>query len=368
MDFYLILGVERGASSMAVERAYTRLARRYHPDLNPGDSEAEAFYRRATEAYETLRDPARRQEYDAAGAPRVVARAAAVEVEFRGFDFSTPVAGASATFGELFSEVLERPGADAAGGEEKGGDLHGEVALGFEEALRGAVRRLAVTRLDTCAACGGSGLRRAAESRCPHCQGRGSAQWRRGHMVFSKPCGQCRGSGRQHHRPCAACRAAGAAAATEEITIQVPAGVADGARLRVAGKGNAGRGGAPAGDLYITARVGSHRLFGRTGSDLTLSVPIGVHEAALGATVTVPTLDGEAQLRVPAGTQSGARLRLRGLGVPSPAGRARGDLLVEIRIVVPRLADERSRQLLREFARLNAADLRRDLFTREPAP
>ncbi len=361
MDFYLILGVERSASSMEVDRAYTRLARRYHPDLNPGDSEAEAFYRRATEAYETLRDPARRRDYDSAGEPQVVAREAAVE--FRGFDFSTPAAGASATFGELFSEVLERPGADAAGGEETGGDLHGEVALGFEEALRGAVRRLAVTRLDSCATCRGSGLRRAAESRCAHCHGRGSTQWRRGHMVFSKPCSSCGGSGRQRHRACTACRGAGTAAVTEEITIQVPAGVADGARMRVAGKGNAGRGGTPTGDLYITAKVGGHRLFGRTGSDLTLTVPVGVHEAALGATITIPTLDGEARLRVRAGTQSGAQLRLRGLGVPSPAGRARGDLLVEIRIVVPPVADERSRQLLREFGRINAADVRRDLFT-----
>lgn len=361
MDFYLILGVEHGASSMEVERAYTRLARRYHPDLNPGDSEAEAFYRRATEAYETLRDPARRREYDAEGEPQVVARETAIE--FRGFDFSTPVAGASATFGELFSEVLERPGADAARDEEKGVDLHGEVALGFGEALRGAVRRLAITRLESCATCRGSGLRRAAESRCAQCHGRGSTQWRRGHMVFSKACGACGGSGRQRHRACAACRGAGTAAVTEEITIQVPAGVADGARMRVAGKGNAGRGGTPAGDLYISAKVAGHRLFGRTGNDLTLTVPVGVHEAALGATITIPTPDGEARLRVPAGTQSGVQLRLRGLGVPSPAGRARGDLLVEIRIVVPPLADERSRQLLREFGRLNAADVRRDLFT-----
>ncbi len=360
MDFYLILGVERSASSMEVERAYTRLARRYHPDLNPGDSEAEAFYRRATEAYETLRDPARRQEYDAKGEPQVVMREAAVE--FRGFDFSTPVTGASATFGELFSEALERPDAGTAGEEEKGGDLHGEVALGFEEALRGAARRLTITRLDTCAGCRGSGLRRAAESRCTHCRGLGATQWRRGHMVFSKPCSRCGGSGRQRHRACGACQGAGTASVTEEITIQVPAGVADGARMRVAGKGSAGRGGAPAGDLYITARVDGHRLFGRRGSDLTLTVPIGVHEAALGATVTIPTLDGEARLRVPPGTQSGTHLRLRGRGVPSPAGRPRGDLLVEIRIVVPRLADERSRELLREFGRINAADLREDLF------
>lgn len=360
MDFYIILGVERSASSGDVERAYTRLARRYHPDLNPGDGAAEAFFRRVTEAYETLRDPARRERYDAGGEPPAVAPQHAVE--FSGFDFSTPVAGASATFGELFSDAPADPAASGADADEQGGDLHGEVVLGFEEALRGAVRRLAVTRLEACGACGGGGLRRAAESRCAHCQGRGSTQWRRGHMVFSKTCGSCRGSGRQRHRACAACRGAGTAPLNEEITIQVPAGVADGARMRVAGKGNAGRRGAPAGDLYITARVGGHRLFGRSGDDLTLTVPVGVHEAALGATITVPTVDGSSSLRIPPGTQSGARLRLPSCGAPSPRAGTRGDLIVEVRIVVPRLADERSRQLLREFGRINAADVRRDLF------
>ena len=266
MDFYVILGVERGASDAEVERAYTRLARRYHPDINPGDSEAAAFFRRVAEAYQTLRNPERRRAYDAEGEPRVAVRRAAVE--FSGFDFSTPVAGASATFGELFSELLP----DAAGGvaAEAGGDLHGEITLGFEEALRGAVRQLTVTRLDACPACGGGGVRRAAERGCGACQGSGATQWRRGHMVFSKTCAACGGSGRQRRRPCSACRAEGTAAVTEEIREQVPPGIADGARLRVPGKGTAGPRGGPAGDLYITAAVAPHRLFRRDGDDLTL--------------------------------------------------------------------------------------------------
>lgn len=357
MDFYVILGVERGVSDAGLERAYTRLARRYHPDINPGDSEAAAFFRRVTEAYQTLRNPDRRRAYDEQGEPHDEPRR--TSVEFSGFDFSTPVSGASATFGELFSELL--PEASGAAADEAGGDLHGEISLAFEETLRGAVRQLTVTRLDTCAACGGSGVRRAAERGCGPCQGSGVTQWRRGHMVFSKACAACGGSGRQRQRPCTACRAEGTAAVTEEIRVQVPAGVADGARLRVPGKGNAGPRGGPAGDLYITAAVGPHRLFKRDGDDLTLEVPVDLHEAALGADIRIPTIDGSTTLRVPAGTQSGARLRLPGLGVPARDG-GRGDLIAKMRIVVPRPEDERSRELLREFGRINSAGTRRHLF------
>ena len=357
MDFYVILGVERDVSPTDLERAYTRLARRYHPDINPGDSEAAAFFQRVNEAYQTLRNPDRRRAYDVGGEPRATLQG--TSVEFHGFDFSTPVSGASATFGELFSEVL--PDASAAAVPDAGGDLHGEITLGFEEALRGAVRQLTITRLDACAVCGGSGLRRAAERGCGACQGSGTRQWRRGHMVFSKTCESCAGSGRQRQRPCTACGAAGTAAVTEGITVQVPAGIADGARLRIPGKGNAGPGGGAVGDLYITAAVEPHRLFERDGDDLILEVPLGVHEAALGADFRIPTTDGFTTLRVPAGTQSGERLRLPALGAPARGG-ARGDLIVEIRIVVPRLTDERSRELLREFGRMNPTDERRDLF------
>ena len=360
MDFYIILGVGREASSTDVERAYTRLARRYHPDINPGDSEAAAFFRRVAEAYETLSDPDRRQAYDAHGAPRAVSQGSSVE--FRGFDFSAAVTGASATFDELFSDGLTRLPVDVRDDGEKGSDLYGDVALSFEEALRGAECQLTVTRLEACIACGGSGVRRAPESRCAPCHGEGTTQWRRGHMVFSKACEYCHGSGQQRQRPCAPCRAEGIATRTEEISIQVPAGVSDGTRMRVPGKGNAGRGGGQAGDLYITAKVSGHRFFEREGDDLSLEVPIGAHEAALGATIRVPTIDGAANLRIPAGTQSGQRFRLRSLGAPSPRTGERGDLLVKVRVVLPPLKDERSRELMRELGRINTADVRRDLF------
>lgn len=358
MDFYVILGVERDASPTELERAYTRLARRYHPDINPGDSEAAAFFQRIAEAYQTLGNPDRRRAYDVGGEPRAVVQHGSVE--FRGFDFSTPVSGASATFGELFSELL--PDGSGAPAAEAGGDLHGEISLGFEEALRGAVRQLTLTRLDACGVCGGSGVRRAAERGCADCQGSGTRQWRRGHMVFSKTCESCAGLGRQRQQPCTACRAAGVATVSEGITVQVPAGIADGARLRIPGKGNVGPRGGPAGNLYITATVEPHPLFKRDGDDLTLEVPLGVHEAALGADIRIRTIDGIATLRIPAGTQSGARLRMPSLGVPARGGGARGDLIVVVRVVIPPRLDDRSRELLLEFGRINPAGERRDLF------
>ena len=361
MDFYVILGVGREASLSDVKRAYKRLARRYHPDINPGDREAAAFFRRVSEAYETLSDAGRRQQYDAHGVISAVAEDASVE--FHGFDFTAPVAGASATFGELFSDILEDTGETPALGRDRGSDLYGEVALSFEEALKRTERKLSLTRLDACEGCGGTGVRRGPEIRCAHCHGVGARRWQRGHMVFSKSCEHCGGSGRQRQRPCSACRAEGTVARTEEITIQVPAGVADGARMRVHGKGNAGRRDGPPGDLYITAKVSGHALFERVGDDLCLQVPIAVHEAALGAKIEVPTIDEPARLRIPAGTQSGQRFRIRSRGVPSPRTGRRGDLLVEVRVVVPPLKDQRSKELLREFGEINGIDVRRDLFT-----
>lgn len=364
VDFYVVLGVERSASRDEVSRAYRRLARRYHPGINPGDDEAEAFFRIVTEAHETLRDPARRREYDAHGASAHAPRPASIE--FQGFDFSPGGSGSSATFEELFSDVFAAPdvrGPLASGQPERGGDLFGEIALSFEEAVHGTRRRLTVTRFDVCRECAGTGRRRAVETRCGSCQGTGATRRRRGHMVFAMRCAFCDGTGSLRFRPCAACHERGVAARDEEIAIHVPAGVDDGSRLRIEAKGNAGvRGGEP-GDLYIVAKVERHRVLRREGQDLHLDLPIAIHEAALGATVDVPTLDGTARLRVPSGTRSGQRFRLREHGVPAPRrdGR-RGDLVVAVTVVLPPVADERSKALLREFGRINATDIRKGLF------
>ena len=361
MDFYILLGIERGATLTDIKRAYRRLARKYHPDINPGDRMAAAQFRQIAEAYETLSDPDRRRRYDTGGG-----RAASQEhatFGFEGFDFTVSVSGASApTFGDLFADVIRQRQRRDEGSPTRGADLHHTVALSFEDAMRGGPRRITITRQEHCLACRGAGSFQTAESRCLQCHGSGIVKSARGHMVFSKTCPPCRGTGRQAETPCPACGGAQTEMRTEPLTIQVPPGLADGARVRIPAKGHAGRRGGEAGDLYVTIRVEAHPLFRREGDDLHITVPVAIHEAALGAKLDVPSLEGHARLRVPPGTQSGQRFRLRERGVPSARGGRRGDLVVEVRLVLPKLLDERSKELLREFGRINGADdVRREL-------
>ncbi len=360
MDFYILLGVERGASLNDIKRAYKRLARRYHPDINPGDRVAEAHFRRIAEAYETLSDPDRRRRYDAHGSTARVE--AAQTFGFEGFDFSARVSGDEApTFGDLFAEVFRRRPATSDRAE-RGADLHHTLSLSFEQALKGGPHTIAVTRQDRCRVCRGSGWRDVPETRCIHCHGAGVLKSARGHMVFSKPCPHCGGTGRVGRTRCAACGGQQIEVRAETVAFNVPAGLADGARIRVPGKGHVGRNGGEPGDLLIDLRVAPHPVFRRDGDDLHVTVPIAVHEAALGAKVDVPALEGTARLRVPPGTQSGQRFRLRERGIPSPRDGRRGDLVVEVRLVLPRLLDERSKELLREFGRINVEDVRAGLI------
>lgn len=361
MDFYLLLGLDQQASTADIKRAYRRLARRYHPGINPGDRAAEAMYQRIAEAYETLVDPERRQRYDAAGsAPSEGAAEPPPAVEFAGFDFTVTAQGAQAsTFTELFADVLHPAPEDAQGKPEVGADIHAALTVSFLEAVRGAPRQVVVTRQDVCGACRGSGHVRTTEGRCVHCHGSGRVRWARGHMVFAKACGPCHGSGRQRHQRCAICGGHGRIVRSDAVPVDVPAGVTDGARLRVAERGHAGRNGGRTGDLYVSVNVQAHPLFRREGDDLHLQLPIAVHEAVLGARVEVPTLDGPIKMRIPPGTQAGHRFRVSGRGVRRPHGA--GDLVVEVKLVLPPVVDERSRELIREFGRLNHADVRRDL-------
>jgi molecular chaperone DnaJ len=355
MDLYIVLGVQQGATESEIKRAYRRLARRFHPDINPGDQTAAARFRQILEAYETLIDPARRSRYDA-GHP-----ASANESQhgsgFEGFDFSTRGVDYSATFGDLFAEVLTERGARLAP-PQRGADLHVEMQVTFEEALAGGQRAMTLTRRDHCRLCGGSGRTRSTTSPCHVCQGTGAVRSVRGHMIFSRSCGACSGTGRQRPRPCEPCAGSGQETRSETVTARIPPGVADGDRIRVPAKGNVGIAGGPAGDLYVTIKVGAHPQFRREGDDLHMSVPVAVHEAALGARVEIRTLDGLARLRVPPGTQTGQRFRLRGHGAPSTRNGQRGDLIVEVRIMLPRLLDERSKELLREFGRINVEPVR----------
>jgi len=355
MDLYIVLGVAHGATESEIKRAYRRLARRYHPDINPGDQSAEERFREILVAYETLIDPARRSRYDAGhDTAQAPGRPAA---GFEGFDFSTRGADYSATFGDLFAEVLTERGGRAAA-QQRGADLHVEMTVTFEEALSGIQRAIPVTRRENCRTCAGTGRTRVNSGPCHHCQGTGAVRSVRGHMVFSRSCTACGGTGQQMPRPCEPCAGSGQETRSERVMARIPPGVADGDRLRVPSKGNAGvHGGAP-GDLYITVRVAAHPVFRREGDDLHMVVPIAVHEAALGAKIELRTIDGHARLRVPPGTQSGQRFRLREHGAPSTRTGQRGDLIVETRIMLPKLLDERSKELLREFGRLNGENLR----------
>jgi molecular chaperone DnaJ len=260
-DFYQVLGVKRDAKPEEIKKAYRRLARKYHPDINPGDRAAEALFRRIVEAYETLIDPDRRRRYDENGG-RLTA-VADPALSFDGFDFSVVADGPqAATFSELFADVFQ-PSASRQEGPEPGADLHATVALTFEESVRGAERQIIVTRQETCQTCSGATVIRTPEGRCLHCRGAGSVRWARGHMVFTKACAACAGSGRQRFQPCAACAGQGVTSRTETLTLRLPAGVADGARIRVAGRGHAGRRGGRSGDLVVAVTVAPHAIFER---------------------------------------------------------------------------------------------------------
>ena len=356
MDLYVILGLPHGASDAEIKRAYRRLARRYHPDINPGDRMAEARFRQILEAYETLIDPDRRHRYDAGMGPEPSRDRRASG--FEGFDFSTRGSDYSGTFGDLVAEVLTERDTRRQPAAERGADLHQDLELEFEEALHGTQRVVTVIRRESCRACAGAGRTRAVSGPCLTCQGAGTVRSVRGHMVFSKACLMCGGTGQQRPRTCDACAGSGQETRSETATVRIPPGVADGERVRVPGKGNGGIRGGPPGDLYISVHVAAHQFYRREGDDLHMVVPIAIHEAALGARVDIATPDGPARLRVPPGTQSGQRFRLRERGASSTRDGRRGDLVVEVRLMLPRMLDERSKELLREFGRINGESIR----------
>jgi molecular chaperone DnaJ len=356
MDLYVLLGLHHGASDAEIKRAYRRLARRFHPDINPGDRAAEARFRQILEAYETLIDPERRHRYDLGFGPEP--NGDRRPSGFEGFDFSTRGSDYSGTFGDLVAEVLTERDSRRQAPPERGADLHQEVQLGFEDALHGTQRVVTVTRREVCRTCAGTGRTRAVAGSCLVCQGGGVVRSVRGHMIFSKTCAACSGTGQPRPRACEPCAGTGHETRSESISVRIPAGLADGDRVRVAGKGNAGLRGGDPGDLYIHLRVLPHPLYRREGDDLHMVIPIAVHEAALGAKVDVLTPDGPAKLRVPPGTQSGQRFRMRERGAPSSRDGRRGDLVIEVRLMLPRLLDERSKELLREFGKINGENVR----------
>jgi molecular chaperone DnaJ len=361
-DYYAALGVAQDADAAAIKKAYRQLARDLHPDKNPGNTEAEARFKDVSEAYDVLSDPKRRAEYDEArrlfGAGGAGARAG-FPGGFPGgggggqpFDLGDLFGaagggrgGAAGGLGDLFGGLFgggggagagsARARSQAASGPARGQDVETEATLSFEEAVLGVTVPLRMQSPGTCPTCAGSGAKPGTSPHtCPVCQGAGVTSRSQGAFAFSEPCRNCRGTGQVVDDPCPTCAGNGVTNQTRTITVRIPAGVKDGQRIRLAGKGAPGRRGGPAGDLFVVVHVSGHDLFGRTGNDLTLTVPITFAEATLGTTLTVPTLDGNVTLKVPAGTASGQTLRVRGRGVPGK-GRS-GDLLVTVEVAVPK--------------------------------
>jgi molecular chaperone DnaJ len=345
MEAYEALGVKRSASAAEIRRAWQRLSRALHPALNPGDPAAAERYREAAAAFELLSDPQRRAAYDRGERPAVTL-APPPSGGFEGFDFSAQLRVESVGFREIFDEALRAP-APAQG--LQGEELEQETRLSFEESMRGATRRVHLVRFEACHACSGRGDVAFGPVRCQRCQGAGVVRGSRGHMIFSRRCGECGGTGEIRRSACPSCGGEGRTVSSEWLEVQIPAGVDDGSHVRLPGAGNAGRRGGPAGDFVLKIRLEPHPVFRREGEDLHCTVAVGLVEAAMGGHVEVATPDGPVTIEVPAGTQHGQRFRLRKRGVPRPGAVGRGDLWVEAHVVVPPVTSERGRELLREL-------------------
>ncbi|MFY1626005.1 molecular chaperone DnaJ [Micromonospora sp. WMMD735] len=369
-DFYATLGVEKSASSDEIKKSYRKLARESHPDHNPGDPKAEERFKAVSEAYAVLGDDAKRREYDemrslfGSGAFRRGARGAGQPggVPFDVSDLFGGGGGGDNRFGgggftDLFSSIFSGGGGGGGGGgparargPARGRDVEAEVALDFGDAVRGVTLPLTLRAPGVCDTCHGNGAKPGTQPiACPVCHGAGVTTRDQGSFSFSEPCRNCQGVGTVVEEKCPECQGTGGVTKTRTLNVRFPAGVADGQRIRLAGRGEPGQRGGPAGDLFVQVKVRPDDLFGRTGDDLTLAVPITFAEAVLGTDLRVPTLDGAVTLRVPPGTPSGRVLRARGKGVVRRDGRA-GDLLVTLDVVVPATVSDEARAALESFA------------------
>ncbi len=383
-----MLGVKKTATSEEIRKAFRKLARRYHPDVNPGDKKAEEKFKEISEANDILSDDKKRKIYDQFGfysdqidpaAAEAAARAGAgrggaggeqgqgVPFDFGGFDFSeeAPSTGTGAgnwgSFRDIFSGMFSRDRQPQ--GPQPGTDLEYAVNVDFWTAIRGGVARLEIQRQEVCPTCHGRASTGGSQT-CPECHGTGQVTQMGGRMKFNIQCPRCGGTGKVQNA-CPTCHGEGMVYRTEPLEFRIKPGTRDGQRIRLAGKGNAGPHGGAAGDLYLIIRTGPHPVFTRQGDDIQLTLPVTVSEAALGGRIDVPTIDGRAQLRIPPGTQSGQKLRMRERGVPSATREGtRGDQIVTVEVAVPQVRDERSREILREFAKLNPEDPREAIWAK----
>jgi molecular chaperone DnaJ len=388
-DSYGTLGVKKTATQEEIRKAFRKAARRYHPDVNPGDKRAEEKFKEISEANDVLSDEKKRKIYDQVGfysdqidpaqAEAYARQQAAGQqppIDFGGFDFSGfqggpgvppgTQAGAGSTswgsFKDIFSGIFS--GAQQQReqrGPQPGTDLEYQATVDFWTAIRGGQARIQINRQEMCQTCHGLG-HLGGEIQCPECHGSGQVTQMGGRMKFNITCPRCGGSGRVTNA-CPTCHGEGTLTRAETVEFRIKPGTRDGQRIRLQGKGNAGENGGPSGDLFLIVRTGTHPVFTRQGDDIHVTVPVTVAEAALGAKVEVPTIEGRAQLKIPPGTQNGQKLRMRERGVENAqhAGQ-RGDEIVTIDVVVPHLNDERSREIMRELAKLNGQDPRKELF------
>ncbi len=405
-DYYGTLGVKKTATADEIRKAFRKAARKYHPDVNPGDKKAEEKFKEISEANDVLSDDKKRKIYDqfgfysdnidpaaaeaaarggyggsgfpGGGRTRSGGRAGHQEVpfDFGGFDFSDFQSGSrggqqqgggfSGSFKDIFGGMFSG-GQKSARGPQPGTDLEYQVSVDFWTAVRGGVTRLEIQRQEICPTCKGKSTT-GGSIECPECHGSGQVTQMGGRMKFNIQCPRCGGSGKVQN-VCATCDGEGVVTRREPLEFRIKAGTRDGQRIRLAGKGNAGMHGGPAGDLFLIIKAGTHPVFSRNGDDIYVTVPVTMTEAALGTKIDVPTIDthnggGRTQLKIPPGTQSGQKLRLREKGVPSAAREGvRGDQIVEVKIVVPKVQDERSKEILRELAKLNPDDPRAALFS-----
>jgi molecular chaperone DnaJ len=377
-DYYETLKVPREANADEIKKSYRKLARKYHPDLNPGDKSAEERFKTVQEAFDVLSDDKKRKMYDQfgvysdAGPQQAGPQQGGQNMDFGGFDFSDYVkqhtadargrqAESGGAFRDLFSNFFRGGEQEPEATPEKGGDLEYAVNIDFWQAIRGTQAKLEVSRHEVCGVCHGSGSAGSGSMACPQCNGTGQVTQMAGAMKFNLTCPKCQGKGRLRNM-CPNCHGDGRIVKKEVVEVRIPAGAQNGSRLRVPGKGNAGTQGAPAGDLYITTRVEEHPVFQRDGDTIHIKIPISVTEAGLGAKIEVPTIDGRALLKIPPGTQNGQKFRMREKGVYNARKDTRNDQIVEVGIQPPKVEDERTKEILRELAQLHPEDPRAELW------
>lgn len=357
-DYYEVLGIDRGATADEIKKAYRSLAKKYHPDFNKDDAEAEKKFNEIKDAYDVLSDPQKREQFDRFGHQADFGGAASGHGGFNagGFGFG----GIDDIFEQFFGGM--GGGRRRPPGPEQGNHLRYDMDITLEDAFHGMEKKIKIPRTETCSACGGSRAKKGTQPEtCQACGGTGQQQVTRntpfGRFMSSQPCVACRGEGKVVKEPCPECSGQGRIVKERTLDIKIPQGIDDGFKLRVSGEGEAGLRGGPPGDLYIVVRVRPHKKFKRQGSDLLIEVPISISQAALGVEMDIATLDGNAKLRVNEGTQHGTTFRLKGHGMPHLRTSGKGDLRVTVKVVVPKKLNQRQKELLAELAQINGEDV-----------